>query len=92
MGKTMATPRKTYRTDEQLQAILRETGNWTVRGSKGQILCAAASLQRAIERAADYAASDAIVTGISRLPDGDVVVLPDQLLRLRNRNPDAAAA
>jgi hypothetical protein len=85
MGKTMATPRKTYRTDEQLQAILRETGNWTVRGSEGQILCAAASLQRAIERAADYAASDAIVTGISRLPAGDVIVPADQIIRLARR-------
>jgi hypothetical protein len=91
MGKDMDQIKVSSRTDEQLEAILRETGDWIVRGREGQILCMAASLRRAIERAADFAASDAIVTGISRLPVGDIIVLPDQIMRLRNRAVEAEA-
>ena len=45
----------------------------------------AASLQRAIERAAEYSASDAVVTGLSRLPASDIIVFPDQIIRLKRR-------
>jgi hypothetical protein len=70
------------RTDEQLEAILCETANWSVQG-RGQILCVAASLQTAIQRAGEYSLSDAVVTGISRLPMGDILLLPPQINRLR---------
>ena len=41
------------KTDEQLDAMLREAGHWTVTGRSGQTLCSAASLRSAIDRAAD---------------------------------------
>ena len=70
------------RSDEQLEAIFCETANWAVLG-RGQVLCVAASLERAIQRAAEYSLSDAVVTEISTLPRGDIRILAPQINRLR---------
>jgi hypothetical protein len=75
--------RSNRRTDEQLQAIIRETGHWAVTGQQGSVLCFAASLARAIDRAAEFAASDAVVIAIRRLPSDDIIVFPGQIERLR---------
>ncbi len=72
-----------HRTDEQLEAILSETGDWAVNGTLGQVLCLAASFRRALERAAEYAASGAVVTTICRLPSASIVVDQKQIARLR---------
>jgi hypothetical protein len=81
----MNTRRWSQRSDDQLAAILNDTGNWVVRGQQGQALCAAASLGVAIQRATEYAASDAVVVAISRLPPADeILLLADQITRLRH--------
>jgi hypothetical protein len=56
----MNTIRYTSWSDDQLAAILNETGNWVVRGQQHQVLCAAASLGLALQRSGEYATSDAI--------------------------------
>ena len=71
------------RSDDQLAAMLHDTGDWAVAGRRGQPLCSAASLGRAIERAVEYAASGAVVVAICRLPSDDIIVFPDQIERLR---------
>jgi hypothetical protein len=74
------------RTDDELEAILVETADWVVNGRQGRVLGFAGSLRRAMERAADYAASGAVVTALGRLPFDNVVVLPKQIDRLRKLN------
>ena len=71
------------RTDEQLEAILFETATWTVNGRNGQTLCTAPSLRRALERAADFAASGAVVVAVCRMPGDNVIVFEAQADRLR---------
>ena len=71
------------RTDHELEAILLDTGDWAVNGPQGRVLGFAGTLRRAVERAADYAASGAIVTALCRLPSDNIVVLPNQINRLR---------
>jgi hypothetical protein len=73
---------KSHKTDEQLYAILRETGRWAVYGN-GRPLGFAPSLQTAIHRADAFASSGAIVTGLARLPSNNIVVPLDQVERLR---------
>jgi hypothetical protein len=75
--------RSSRRTDEQLQAIMWETGHWAVSGQQGRVLCFAASLARAIDRAAEFAASDAIVIALRRLPSDDIIIFAGQIERLR---------
>jgi hypothetical protein len=88
----MSNAQTNHRTDEELRAILNETGRWAVNGQQGQVLCLAASLQRAIERASDYALSDAVVVGVSRLPCDNIVIPPAQMDRLRDAVEDSALA
>ena len=71
------------RSDEQLVAILRESGHWVVNGESGRVLCFAPSLIVAIDRAATFAASGAVVEQLARLPYDNIIVLPDQIRRLR---------
>ena len=70
-------------TDDQLGLILYDTADWAVVGQEGQSLCFAASLRRALDRAADLAADGAVVTALSRLPFDNIIVNPDQMRRLR---------
>jgi hypothetical protein len=72
-----------YRTDDQLDCMLCEVGNWVVSGRAGQVLCHAPSLRQAIERATEYAASGAVVIALCRLPSDNIVVFADQMSRLR---------
>jgi 2-methylisocitrate lyase-like PEP mutase family enzyme len=71
------------RTDEQLGSLLYEADHWTVNGRQGQVLCSAASLHRAIDRAQQYAESGAVVTAICRQPSDNVIVFAEQMARLR---------
>ena len=71
------------RSDEQLETILCETSHWAVNGRQGQVLCYAASLRQAIDRSVKFSASGAPVIAICRLPSDNIVVFPEQVLRLR---------
>jgi hypothetical protein len=71
------------RSDEQLEAILYEACHWVVNGTHGQVLCSAASLSRAMDRAEQYAASDAVVIAICRQPLDNIIVFERQIERLR---------
>jgi hypothetical protein len=75
--------RSNWLTDEQLEAILNETGNWVVNGQSGQAFCVAASLRMAIGMAETYAASDAVVAAICQLPSDNIIVFAEQIERLR---------
>jgi hypothetical protein len=75
---------QSYRvTDEQLEALLREPAYWAVRGQQGHTLGVSRTLEAAVERAAVYSASGAVVRDLARLPFADVIVLSDQIKRLR---------
>ena len=70
------------RSDDQLEAILFETAEWTVVGRNGNTLCTAPSLRRALDRAADFAVSGAIVLAICRTGES-IIVFEAQAERLR---------
>jgi PAS domain S-box-containing protein len=69
--------------DEALESIFWDTGDWVVKGRQGQVLCGAASLQRAVDRAHEFAQSGATVIAICRLPRDNIIVFPEQSDRLR---------
>lgn len=79
----MGSARSSRWTDEQLAAIFNETADWVVNGRQGKVLCHAASLRLAIDRAADYAVSGAVVIAVCRLPSDNIIVFPAQVARLR---------
>jgi hypothetical protein len=79
----MDNSRSNHRSDELLEALLCETGNWVLDGQQGQALGVAASLARALDRSSEYAASGAVVVAIRRLSSDRIVVLPEQIERLR---------
>jgi hypothetical protein len=64
MGKT---PSNSW-TDEQPGTILAETGNWVVDGRRGQALCLAVSLGRAMVLSAEHASEGAEISSLSRFP------------------------
>jgi hypothetical protein len=70
-------------TDDQLEAILDEAGDWVVNGRQGQVLCSAKSLRRAMDRAHEYALSGAVLTAICRLPSDNIIIFAEQMNRLR---------
>jgi hypothetical protein len=70
-------------TEEQLDAILFETTTWTINERNGQVLRTESSPRRALDRAADFAASGAAVVGICRTPDENIIVFEGQAERLR---------
>ena len=72
-----------YRTDEQLQAILHEPANWVIRGRAGFALGRAASLHDALNKSANFALSGATIAAITRLPSDSIVLFPAQANRLR---------
>jgi hypothetical protein len=82
-GKVVKCVQSDIKTDDQLELILHDTADWAVVGQGGQFLCFAASLGRALDRAADLAADGAVVTAVSRLPFDNIVVCSDQMRRLR---------
>ena len=79
----MESVRSNRRSDEQLEAMLWETGHWVISGQQGRVLGSAANLRQAIDRSRVYAASGAVVVAICRLPSDNIVVFPGQIERLR---------
>jgi hypothetical protein len=82
-GNNMERGQSGRRSDEQLEAMLWETGHWVIKGQQGRVLGSAANLRQAIERSVVYAVSGAVVVAICRLPSDNIVVLPRQIARLR---------
>jgi len=82
MWEAMNKVSPSYRTDEQLEAIFHETGDWVVNGKRGIALCSAPSLGCAMERAIAHISSRRDVIAITRLPDDNIVVFPGQIKRL----------
>jgi hypothetical protein len=79
----MGVPQQTYRTDEQLEALLGETGDWVVNASDGLIMgSAVASLSEALRTAAMYSAEGQVVRAVRRLPPDGIIVLAGQMERL----------
>jgi hypothetical protein len=73
------------RFDDQLDAVLDEPGAWTVNGPRDTILCEAASLRIATEKAVAFAArGHEIVALVHRSPPG-IIVFASQLRRLAHR-------
>jgi hypothetical protein len=89
----MRTARPKYWTDDQLAATLDETGEWMVDGRQGKVLCHAASLRKAMHRAAHYAASETEVIAACRAPDDNIMSQMERLrmivARLETRTPAA---
>ena len=79
----MGGARSNSRTDDQLEAILTERGNWVVNGYQGRALHFAPNLGRALDIAAEYIAEGAVVSSLARLPSDNIVVYLDQIERLR---------
>ena len=71
------------RTDEQLDAILHETALWTINGRNGQSLGTALCLRQALDKAADFAASGAVVVAVCRTPGDTIIIFEAQADRLR---------
>jgi hypothetical protein len=82
-GKEVTQVQSDIKTDEQLDLIVYNTADWAIIGHGGQSLCVAASLRRALDRAAGLAANGAVVTALSRLPSDNIIVNSDQMLRIR---------
>ena len=78
--------------DEQLDALLFETAVWSINGRNGQVFCTAASLRRALNRAADFAASGAVVVALCRTPGDNIIVFEGQATRLRKLCTDREGA
>ena len=79
----MGLPQQTYRTDEQLEALLDETGDWVVNASDGLIMgSAVASLHEGLRTAAMYSAEGQVVRSVRRLPPDGIVVPAGQMERL----------
>jgi hypothetical protein len=70
------------RSDEELVAILTETGTWTVNGRNNAPLCTTLSLRHAVKRAATFTLRGQKVTALTRRPLEDIVVFQGQMDRL----------
>ena len=71
--------------DDRLEFILDETGNWTVNGIRGAVLCRAASLHVAIKAATELSAQGCKVIALVRGPDDSIVVFEEQMRRVADR-------
>jgi len=79
----MGVPQQTYRTDEQLEALLDEPGDWIVNASDGLVMgSAVASLGEALRTAAMYSAEGQVVRAVRRLPPDGIIVPAEQMERL----------
>ena len=72
------------KTDEELGRVLYDTTDWMVIGQRGCLLCFAANLRSALDRADKFTAAGVSVSAISRAPFGNIIIPADQAQRLRN--------
>ena len=74
--------RATYRSDEQLLALLHETADWFVTTENGEIIRAVASLRDAIEKVEEYVAAGHSIRAVSRHSPSSLIVFNSQIDRL----------
>jgi hypothetical protein len=84
----------TYRTDEQLDFLLDQTGDWVVNDADGFVVWPLGSLREAIATAQERMNAGELVRAVSRLSPDRIIVFGDQIERLailvadRNRAAD----
>lgn len=72
-----------YRIDSQLDAIVRDSGHWSIHGQGGTVLCVAPTIREAIDQATGFTAAGAVVTALAPVPSGNIVVCGEQIVWLR---------
>ena len=75
-------PPSTYRTDEQLEFLLDQTGDWVVNDADGFVVWPLGSLRDAIATAQERMNGGEIVRAVSRLSPDRIIVVGAQLERL----------
>jgi hypothetical protein len=75
-------PPCTYRTDEQLEFLLDQTGDWVVNDADGFVVWPPASLRGAIATAQERMKAGELVRAVSRLSPDRIIVFHDQIERL----------
>jgi hypothetical protein len=84
----------TYRTDEQLEFLLDQTGDWVVNDADGFVVWPLGSLREAIATARERMNAGELVRAVSRLSPDRIIVFSAQIERLatlladRNRAAD----
>jgi hypothetical protein len=76
---------RSERSDEQLEAIIAETGDWVLVGTNDQLICRAASFGHAIDQALDQMFGPNVVIALVRRPCDHIVVFTDQMFRIWER-------
>jgi hypothetical protein len=71
--------------DEQLAYMLHETANWSVTSTNGKILCEAASLHCAVERAVEFGTLGHRIVTLVRERAPGVVLFSGQIRTLIDR-------
>ena len=75
--------RSTHRSDEQLEAILDDTGDWVVNDVGGLIKdCVVGSLREALDQSKNHPAAGEALRAVSQLPRGGIIVFGAQIERL----------
>ncbi len=70
-----------HRTDDELRDVLDEPGTWVIHGHGDRVFGVGGSLRRALDRAAGFARSGAVVVAVaeSRSADTDIhIPRPDR--------------
>ena len=75
-------PKSSFRTDQQLIAILDETSDWTISTAGGDVLSVAASLRHAIQKIGNSQRAYVGMASVARSPLGDIIVFTRQVDRL----------
>jgi hypothetical protein len=71
-----------HRTDDELRDILDEPGTWVIHGHGDRVFGVGGSLRRALDRAAGFARSGAVVVAVARVPPTRIFIFHDQIVRL----------
>jgi hypothetical protein len=78
----MAAANSVYRTDDELRDVLDEAATWVVQGHGDRVFGVGGSLRRAIDRAAGFARSGAVVVSVSRAPPNRIFISHNQIIRI----------
>jgi hypothetical protein len=81
-----------YRSDDQLLAMLDEIGDWFASDATGLTLWRLTSLRDAMEKAKAHMAAGQVVREIGRLPPDGVIVFASQVGRIINLIDDRREA
>jgi hypothetical protein len=84
-GGTMTDMTPNEWSDERLEAIISETGDWALVGINDQLICRAASFGHAIDRALDEVFGPHVVIALVRRPCDQIAVFTGQMFRIWER-------